>query len=145
MNDQLALAEALIKQPIMAAAVVAVGGMAILKGVNEVLRLREMLKPKPAAQEVKDEAQAATACVTERVVKIESSHKDLERRVCGHDTDITSLRCAERACAERVHARIDEIATVTNHTNGKVEEGMKHLNASLKEIRLIVLARKEPT
>jgi hypothetical protein len=139
------LAKALIEQPMMAAAVVAVGAMAILKIVNEVIRLREHLLPKPATQEVRDEAAVATAHVTERVVKIEASTKDLDRRVAGHDADILSLRNAEHECAARVHERIDDIATVVNHTNGKVEAGMSHITASLKEIRLIVLAKKEPS
>jgi hypothetical protein len=51
----------------MAAAVVAVGAMAILKIVNEALRLRETMRQKPEPQEVQDKAIAATTQVTERV------------------------------------------------------------------------------
>jgi hypothetical protein len=143
MNDASAIAQALISTPMMAAAVVAVGGMAILKMVNEVIRLRETLRPKPEPQEVKDQAIAANTQVTERVVKVESTTQDLARRIASHDTDICALRTHERDCAARVHQRIDEIATVVHSTNGRVAEGMKHMTESLKEIRMIVLAKKE--
>jgi hypothetical protein len=143
MNDATDIAQSLISQPMMAAAVVAVGVMAILKMVNELVRLRDNLRQKPEPQAVKDEAIAATAQVAQRVVKVESISQDLSRCLDRHESDICSLRTHERECAARVHARIDEIATVVNHTNGKVEEGMKHVTESLKEIRLIVLTKKE--
>jgi hypothetical protein len=143
MTESASIAESLISQPMMAAAVVAVGAMAILKIVNEVIRLRETLRPKPEPQEVKDQAIAANTQVTERVVKVESTTQDLARRIASHDTDICALRTHERDCAARVHQRIDEIATVVHSTNGKVAEGMKHMTESLKEIRLIVLTKKE--
>jgi hypothetical protein len=136
------LAKALIEQPMMAAAVVAVGAMAILKIVNEALRLRETLRQKPEPQEVKDQAIAANAHVTERVVKVESTTQDLARRVANHDADICSLRTAEHDCAARVHKRIDEVATVVAHTNGKVEEGMKHITKALDGINSFLLSRK---
>lgn len=149
MNDPAALAQALIQQPMMAAVVVAVGLTCILKLVNEAMRLRASLAPKPEPREVQDEARAGAAGISERVTcmsgrvdRVGSQHETLVARVDHQENELVAMRERETNCAGRIHKRIDEIATIQAHTAGKVDEGFTHLKQSLAEIRLIVLTGK---
>lgn len=141
------LAKALIEQPMMAAAVVAVGAMAILKIVNEVIRLRETLRPRPAPQEVQDEARAAGHGLSERVTELDgrvslevSARQAFQERVDNHERELAAARERESNCSGKLHKRIDELALMVSHNGGKQEEGMKHITSSLSEIRNIVLS-----
>jgi len=146
MNDASAIAQALISTPMMAAAVVAVGGMAILKMVNEVIRLRQQFNPKPAPQDVQDEARAVGHGLSERVTELDGrvsievcARKAFQDRVDAHERELAAARERESLCAGKLHKRIDELAHMVCNNGGRQEEGMRHITASLSEIRTIVL------
>jgi hypothetical protein len=147
MNDATDIAQSLISQPMMAAAVVCVGAMSILKIVNEFIRLRETLSPKPAPQEVQDEARAAGHGLSERVTELDgrvsmevSARQAFQERVDAHERELAAVRDRESLCAGKLHKRIDELALMVSHNGGRLDEGMIHITASLTEIRNIVLS-----
>ena len=152
MTDATQLAFSLIQQPVVATVMVAVGMAGILKVANEFMRLRQNLREKPEPREVQDEARAAGHGLSERVTELNgrvdlvaSDHSSLSRIVDAHERELAISRERESACAGKLHKRIDDIAGLQHLTSGKVDEGFKHLSASLSEIRSIVLTHGRKT
>jgi len=151
MTDATQLAFSLIQQPVVATVMVAVGLAGILKVANEFMRLRSNLREKPEPREVQEEARTAGHSLSERITEldgrvdmVEAAHESLDAQVAGHERELAYGRERETACAGRLHKRLDEQAIVLNRMDGKVEEGMKHITASLSEVRTIVLNRRNP-
>ena len=152
LSDANSLAFALIQQPVIAACTVALGLAGILKVANEFMRLRTNLREKPEPRDVQDEARAAGHGLSERVTELNgrvdlvaSDHSTLARIVESHERELSTGRQREDACAGKLHKRIDDIAALQHLTSGKVDEGFKHLSASLVEIRSIVLTHGRKT
>jgi len=107
------------------------------------------LRAKPEPAEVQSEARGAGAVLSERVTQLhgrvdlcEAAERMLDSQIDNHERELSAQRERESTCAGKLHKRLDDLAAVANRTDAKVEEGMKHLTASVSEIRTLVISHR---